>query len=560
MLKKNQLIKKIGSLQTKKMTSLDRFLILLIGIGVLILIAAVFYIVCLVNIKKNIAHYLPAEETMGYIELKDFSLPAKLQGAEEFNQEKIESALKLSFDIDYKKAIGTWASGRFGLAMIQSGIDNVKPVLFIETQSRRKTLNFFKGLALPEEELLKSNDSKVPIYSYPQSRPFNFTFIGPYTFVANDIDLLKKIQEAYENDIPNLKEQEDYQKSFGNLPRTAWMNGYVNVQILDFGENITLNNAVESIKFAVNHVGWTVRKQPNGFHFNTFFNLNKELLSLKQNGRDKTHFAFSLTDYISANDLMLYIGGANLSAEWQNTLETISNLNPAYAIILESAIRAQISQIFGDEVSLRNDFYPLFEGEYAFYLGQQENEELDFGIVLSHSDKKFVDAKMEKLMKGFRFLASKFAPKLHVVMLPDGTESRELVPDSGRLEETNETYEGYDLNCIEITNSNYGFCYTATDELVVLANRKNIVTNTIDMSFAPKFVLSQHQPFRQTIGNLSKVSDELTFVDIQKALPMITKNPYGALAEPFLSKFDAISWVKHYFDDGVSTEGFLLIK
>jgi len=111
-----------------------------------------------------------------------------------------------------------------------------------------------------------------------------------------------------------------------------------------------------------------------------------------------------------------------------------------------------------------------------------------------------------------------------------------------------------------VVNTSSGFCYTATDELMVIANNRNTAIKTIDLTISPKYVLSQHQPFRQTISNLSKVSDEITFIDIQKSLPLIATKSYGMLAEPFLKEFDAVSWVKHYFDDGVSTEGYILIK
>ena len=163
-------------------------------------------------------------------------------------------------------------------------------------------------------------------------------------------------------------------------------------------------------------------------------------------------------------------------------------------------------------------------------------------------------------MKGFKYLAAKFAPKIHRITLPDGTESVELIPDNSKVEKANETHEGYEINCIDVQNSNSGFCYTVTDELIVMTNNKEAVIDTIDMTLLPQFTLSQHQPFRQTISNLSKISDEITFIDIQKSLSFIEGNQYGLLAKPFLEAFDAVSWVKHYFDDGVSTEGYILIK
>ena len=93
-----------------------------------------------------------------------------------------------------------------------------------------------------------------------------------------------------------------------------------------------------------------------------------------------------------------------------------------------------------------------------------------------------------------------------------------------------------------------------------MANRLSSIKETIDLTLSPQFVLSQHQPFRQTLSNLSKVSDEITFINLQKLSGLLKNNQWGALAEPFISPFEAITWVKHYFDDGVSVEGYLLIK
>ncbi len=116
------------------------------------------------------------------------------------------------------------------------------------------------------------------------------------------------------------------------------------------------------------------------------------------------------------------------------------------------------------------------------------------------------------------------------------------------------------VHCIEVTDTNYGLCYTATENLVILANRYETLKQSIDLSMKPEFVLSQDQPFRQTLGNLSHVSDEITFTNIQNALPLLLNSTYGPMLEPVLKPFEAATWVKRYFDDGVSAEGYLLIK
>jgi hypothetical protein len=560
-MKPNVLLKKLHLMRSKKLTFKDKFLLGVIGLGAILLIVFIFYLIWFSYSQKSIAHFLPEDKTVAFIEFEDFTLPIKLENSETLNKEKLEAIFKKLFGIDFESTDINWDRSRFGAVLIENGNSNNIPVFFMQASNRRKTLHFFTELTLPEEELIKSGTTRLPIYSYPQSHSFNIAFIGPYAFIANSIPALEIIQEVYNGDLTALTNQKDYQKSLSNLPRQDWIRSYLNFQALNFKDSIAVNNIAEPLKHIINHITLTVRKNTTGFHFNTFVNLTPDLLSLEKSYRDRTRFAYKLTDYISSQDLALYIGGANLSQEWQNTLSTISNLNPAYGVILESIIRAQVTKVFGNEVSLRNDFYPLFEGEYAFAIGKEEIDgNVKMSLILSHSDQEFVETKLAKMMDGFKYLAAQFAPKLREVILPDGTISRELIADTSRLQETSETYEGYEVHCVEVVNTSSGFCYTATDELMVIANNRNTAIKTIDLTISPKYVLSQHQPFRQTISNLSKVSDEITFIDIQKSLPLIATKSYGMLAEPFLKEFDAVSWVKHYFDDGVSTEGYILIK
>jgi hypothetical protein len=560
MSKVNILLKKLHLIHNKELTFKDKFLLAVAGLGIILLIVFILYLTWFASSQKSIAHFLPDDKTVAYIEFKDFVLPAKLENNKSLFQEKFEQVFKKLFNADFKFAV-KWANGRFGMVLIENIDGKSTPVIFMQTGSRRETLNFFKQFALPEEELTKSGTIRLPIYSYPQSQSFNFAFIGPYTFIADSISPIKMIQETYSGERPALINQKDYQKSLSNLPRQDWVRGYINFQSLNFKDDIAIKNIIEPLKNVINHIAFTVRKNLDGFHFNTFVNLAPELLSLKENNRDKTRFAYKLTDDISAKDLALYIGGANLSQEWQNTLDTIANLNPAYGIILEGIIRAQISKVFGDNVDLRNDFYPLFEGEYALAIGKsEEKNRLNISLILSNSDQEFAKTKLAKMMDGFKYLAAQFAPKLREVVLPDGTISRELVADTSKLQETSETYEGYEVHCVEVVNTSSGFCYTVTDELIVIANNRDTATGTIDLTLSPKYMLSQHQPFRQTISNLSKVSDEITFIDIQKFMSLIADKPLGILIEPFLKEFNAVSWVKHYFDDGMSTEGYILIK
>ncbi len=569
---KNILLKKILEKKKKNTTILDKVLFVILALGFAMMLAFFAYLLWFTLTNRSVIYFLPAEKTVAYFELEDMSLPPKFSQEKLFNLVGVSTILDKAFGLDVKELQDHFTQGRLGFSLVKDGNDENKLLLFFRTRSKSTTLKYFENLGLKNEELSIIGEKKNVIYSYPQSRSFAFSFIGSYLFISEDLDTLKLVQSVHQGLENSLNEDLNYQKSLANLPRQVWGRGYINIQSLNFGGDKMVNQLINPLKNLLNHFALTIRKQQNGFHFNTMLSINPELLSLNKGYTDSTRFTYSLSDFIGAKNLSTYIGGSNLSDEWENTLETISHLNPAYGIILEGVLRAQLSKIFGDNVSLRNDIYPLFDGEYAFVLenlavaneddNSKNSNKLGVKLILMHSDINFAKTKLEKLFNGFKLLSTQFAPKLKVFELPDGTESKELVADPTRMKETKETYNDYEINCLNITDSLYGFCYTVTNKLIVLSNDSNSIKETIDLSTSPKFVLSQSQSFRQALNNLSAVSDEITYVSLDNTNVLLKNNKFGLglITKNILGSFEAMTWIKHYFNDGVSTEGFLLLK
>ena len=546
---KLHLLKKLQLQKVKKMSKTDQVLFGLIGLGAVALIIFVITLLYMNWPQPSVATLLPADSTVTYVEVSSLRLPTKLEAGPEKIQ--LSQSLGQPFGLDLMPALESLGSDDLAFALVKDQSRN-HPFLFIKTKTRRGALNYFKSLTLPDEELTKTAD-KNPIYYYPQGQPFAFRFIKKYLVIAqspDDLTLLDDLEDG------SLSTNENYVKSINNLPRRSWILGYVDFKNLTLSQNPAVSSILEPMKHAVRHVALAVRQDQEGFHFNTFLNLNKDLLSLER-GESSGRFAYELTNYIPEENVALYIGGANLEAEWLNTLETISNLNPAYGVILEGMVRAQADEVFGSQVDLRNDIYPLFQGEYALSVGTGKDG-LEISLILESDDRAFAEKKLEKMAQGFRFLAAKFAPKVVTVTLPDGTESRELVPDTGKLEESEEKVDGFTVNCVEVADTAAGFCYTATDEIVIMTNSKARLLKTLELKDVQ--LLSDSADFRKSIANLSKVSDEVTYVNFDNFVKLTGQNQYVQALQPLLSKLQAASYVKHYFTDGVSTEGYILVK
>lgn len=91
-----------------------------------------------------------------------------------------------------------------------------------------------------------------------------------------------------------------------------------------------------------------------------------------------------------------------------------------------------------------------------------------------------------------------------------------------------------------------------------MTNSKGRLLKTLDLGNSP--LLADSADFRKSIANLSKVSDEVTYIDFDEFYKLAGSNQYVQALQPLLSKLEAGSYVKHYFTDGVSSEGYILVK
>jgi len=560
---KNFLLKKLLGKKKKKTTILDKILFAILAIGLIMMIIFFAYLFWFNITNRSVANYLPSEDTIAYFELEDIALPPKLSKSQLFDITGLETLLTKTFGLEITDIQDYILQGRFGSALVKNDNGTPEPILFFRANNKTEILEHFKNLGLKNEKLTITGNKENIIYSYPRSRHFAFSFIDSYIFIAHNNEVLKQIQSVKHKINPSLNEDDKYLKTLANLPRQSWGRIYIDIQNLEYTSTNTTGQLIIPLKYLLNHLSVAIRKQPDGFHFNSLLSINPELLALKKGFVDNSRFTYGLADFTGSKNIALYVGGANLADEWENTLNTISNMNPAYGIIIEGILRAQISKFFGDNVSLRDDLYPLFKGEYALFLenmSESKGSKLGVKVILKHNDMNFIKSKMKKLHKGFSSLAAQYAPKLKVFSLPDGTESRELVADATRLDEINENYKDYEINCVDVTGSSFGFCYSVTDQLVILSNNINSIKETIDLTTSPKFVLSQSQGFRKTLSNLSAVSDEISFVQFDNSNELLKNTKLGLFIKKLTNSFSAVSWIKHYFDDGVSTEGYLLFK
>ena len=533
------------ALPKKHGSKLGRFILFLLVIGgVAIIGLAIFFIYSRILPQSDLAEHLPADQTVAVVEWEDMTLPAKLQA--KVKDETVMTFVKTLLDFDLKPAVNAFGTGKVAYVLLDVQGEQNKPVLLIQAHSKTEALAYFKTLKLEGEDL----DKEDAIYTFTQGQPYSFKFLDRYVAISTD----RKVLEGLEDNpkIP-LSNDEAYLKTITSLPRNKWISGYANVEKLSLTGNPAIENVIEPLKYAANNFAFTVQKETDGLKFNTFLNVKKDLLSLESQNKAQK-FTQSLIKNLPAKAAGVYFGGSNLAEEWENTLQSISNLNPSYGIILEGLLRAQTNKLFGSNVDLQNDLYPLFEGEYAFEMGQGKNGK-QVVLLLAHDDEKFAQKKMEKMAKGFESIAARLEPKISVVALPDGTESRELVPDASKVNSSTDTMDGHEVHCTEVGQT--GFCYTVTESEVIMTSGKDLLKTVLA---GGEDTLANDSSFEKVTANLSHSPDEITFVNFDQLSGLLAGNPYFAMLEPVTTFFDSAAWVKQYFEDGASSEGYVLFK
>lgn len=540
-------------------TPVSSGVMLVVAAGLLVAVLT-FYGFLFSRYQSQIDEVLPAEKTLAYLSFEDLDLPPKLNGNPLFQISQLTSTLKTLTGFELPTPLPGFMKGPYGLAVLRVGERQDKTVLMTGIRSKRQAVKYFESLLMPGETLTKFKGTGKTIYAFPEGRPLAFAILNATLFIADSTEPLELLSATVKTDGSSLKDDPTYQKSASNLPRSGWGYAFIHFKALDLPEGEPISALLAPLQSMVNHVTFAIRKDHNGLLINQYLNLNDSLLSLNHTGEDRVKFTHDLSSLLHGETTGLYLGGANLAAEWQNTLETIAGLNPSYALILEAALRAQLEKIFGQNVDLRNDLYPLFEGEYAFGIGDLKDGNLAMKLLLTHKDREFVEIKMKKMMEGFRLLAAQFTPRIEVFTLPDGTETRELFADPESVKEATTEYGDADISCLEVEDSPYGFCYAVTENLLIMANKMSEVKTSLDLRASKGYSLSDNQSFRQPLSNLSKVNDEIGYFEGSTISDLFRSSPWTPFVQSALDPVESMTWVKHYFDDGMSLEGYILLK
>lgn len=551
---------------------------LLILIGSFLLLSAIFLLYDRLFKAKNLANYLPANDTFAVVELNisnsdadDFEkMFAKYPV---YNKLSIIAEINTLLNVDYKKEIAPWLGRKIGMALIKNQPSpeeeaKILPLGFIEISNFKQALEFFESHKLENgEDAVQIVDiDGEKIYEYAMSHNIYFSFLDNYMVLSNDKSAIRNIIGEARNPQKRLVETEKYHQIADNLPSNDLAFGYFDLASLTkyilnspnfIMENGFILTNFEPFLAIFDAEGFSISSEEQGLKIQTYTNFNRELLEGKEFLSFQDKYNASLAEYVN-NDAMLIWGGSNLEKQLKRIADILAKGSKASTLIFDGILEAQKDIYVGKEVSLKDDVYPLVKNE--FLIAIYEGETPTVQVILELDDLSNDLPKVDKIVDGFVKQNAFFKPEVREVILEDGTVGQEIVGIPEDISKTEMDYNGSKVQAISLGSKEWGIYYTVKDGKLILGSSQEIIENIIDGK-AKK--LSDSNNFKENIKPILKHADELSYINLKKLLPHIwptVEEGETSLRQLYLDPFQNVSSGKNYFADGISTIHYIMIN
>ncbi|MBI4975439.1 hypothetical protein HZC20_02060 [Candidatus Peregrinibacteria bacterium] len=257
--------------------------------------------------------------------------------------------------------------------------------------------------------------------------------------------------------------------------------------------------------------------------------------------------------YIS-KDVVAFWGGENLGNQLQRFIESLSGGKIIANEGANKILEIYSKKYFGSDVDFKKDIIPVFEDEFAFGI-ENTNSGYAYDLIINIDAKK--SEIIHRLADGFAKTGGVFEEKTIEHTLSDGTVGEEIVSVPAETVRDKTTYENMDIYGIKF-GENKGVFYTLFDNKVAVSNNIDSLKKIIDISIKKSNSLKLSPIFEKLINPILKNSDEVSYFNLEKLLPMVFKDKKDIPF--FLIPFSKISSGNNYFDDGIATVNYVEIN
>lgn len=481
------------------------FLIAILGLFIL-LVAGQFLWEKFQN-REEIARLLPLDQTVGFLELNyDSSNPANQQLLSKFSSQ-LEIAKSFIPSVDLAEKMWT---GKAGIAFLQSvNGQQLSPVILVKFNDYTKVQDWLVSMQIDSKQdpIVEDQLYGQKLISFKKGQQFNLLISGNFLVFAEQKQTLAEIAKTASGNSVNLYQSPKYNQIYSALPQQnlafiyldstkLWQSlnklpNFLDKRLAEFqlfypflklfsSEALAINAEIENQKLIL------LAKQLSSFE--------KNELPAPDFFQTDYFYKGNLDKFLSENSLFNF-RGVNL-LDQKNKLEAYFQSKSELENLLFSGSLEQLRQNFlsnnltsKDQVDLDQDFFPLFQDEYLFFLTPSENNQLDFNLALINDKPENAQLKFQKILRQFAVkILAETSTKIVSKTLPDGTNSEEEISEIGlpaadqSLDMQGQTIQAINLGARQIflaTKANYLLASTSRKQL---ESMMGIATATLEQS------------------------------------------------------------------------------
>lgn len=516
-----------------------------------------------------IAKILPADSTVFLAEVntnfdhnqvaKTFNLLAKYP---EYSKESVLKKIEDTYKVSYEKDLKPWLGRQAGLALVspKDQKSEVNSFYFAETLNEELTNSFLQNtLQAKEKERFEGHQ----IYTLPNET--FATFIEDYlVFTPSEKGLkdLLAFKDSYGR--KKLYSSSKYRRIDDNL--SFHKAGFVYVDFDQMSSSVfqyfqilserglSMESLAPFIKM-FEAEGFALVAMEKHFAVESFLTLDTDKAKDSEYLSFSDKYSASLSQLVSEN-ILAFWGGQNLEHQLKRFVEVMAGGNQATVQGFELILQNYTERYLGKGLNLKDDILPLFQREFAIAL-EQDGKKNIYKLLIELEDVGKDALKIHEIADNFAMVGAFFKPKVVEHTLPDGTVGREIiaVPEAITKEETK--YGKTTIYALNMGQREWGIYYAIVNNIGVISTRIEGVKNTIDIAEGKKKNLSQSPIFTEDIVPILSTSDEVSYFNIEKLLPIFFQDKE---TPKFLNTIKSLSSGKNYFNDGITSINYLQIK
>jgi len=518
---------------------------------------------------QDLAEILPAEKTVAVLELSTDITGGQVQQFHTlmenyavYQKEGVIALIESTFPVDFETEIQPWLGRKIGLALLVNPTQgNFEPLFFIESIDHKLTLEFLESRALDiaNEELKETSIENHTVYQFEMSQEGAFTFINNYLVIAPTSENMEAYISAYIS-TSALSDDQDFRKVANNLPQGGIAFGYANLNklfdtlekdelfIVQKGQDLL---AMRPFLDVFKAEGISIFAESDRLVAQTFTSIDNEALDGENYITFNERYEGELLQLINEEPIFLS-GGHDLTKELNRIEDIFKSGTKTPALVFEGLIEAQKQRYLGEDVSLKEDIYPLFTGEYLITI-ENSLESPIVSLLMKLTDNGGSVALFDKVMSEFIKVSGVFSPRVQEVELPDGTMGKEIVASPEKIERSTSTHEGTTITSLKLGDTGIAIHYAILDQIVAMSTKQENLKLIIDRYEGDlEEGLTTSKYYDRNLKPVLRTADQVMHVKLG-ALTQVMGLNEDSFLQPYLVPFNNFTVTKNFFEDGIST-------